>query len=107
MNPVASATPAARDMVGISLMASAETEAAVEYLRERVPDATISFRDCYYKIERPGVLAFDMDEIADHLGRALDTSIFLVNMSSYYGRIVVSDRKVEIFSEIVPERFRD
>lgn len=96
-----------RDMVGISLMASAETEAAVEYIREQAPDATVSFRDCYYKIERHGALSFDMKEIGEFLGRDLDTSIFLVNMSSYYGRIVVSNGKIEIFSQIVPERFRD
>jgi propane monooxygenase coupling protein len=96
-----------RDMVGISLMASAETEAAVDYIREHSPDATIDFRDVFYKIERPGRLEFDMHEISDYLGRDLDTSTFLVNMSSYYGRIVVSNGKVEIFSEIVPERFSD
>jgi len=96
----------ARDKVGISLMVSAETEAAVEYLRESAPDASISFRDCYYKIERHGLLVFDMDEIGEVLGRKLDTNIFLVNMSSYYGRIVVSNGKIEIFSEIVPKRFQ-
>jgi propane monooxygenase coupling protein len=94
-------------MVGISLMASAETEAAVAYIREHSPDATIDFRDVFYKIQRPGRLEFDMLEISDFLGRDLDTSTFLVNMSSYYGRIVVSNGKVEIFSDIVPERFND
>ncbi len=96
-----------RDMVGISLMASAETEAAVEYLRDSSPDAKIDFRDVFYKIERPGNLRFDMRRISELLGRELDTSGFLVNMSSYYGRIVVGNGKVEIFSEIVPSRFSD
>jgi MmoB/DmpM family len=96
-----------KDSVGIALMASAEAEAAVEYLRETAPDATVSFRDCFYKIERPGLLEFDMDAIAERLGRPLDTDMFLVNMSSYYGRIVVEPGKVRIYAEIQPERFRE
>jgi propane monooxygenase coupling protein len=96
-----------RDSVGISLMTSAETEAAVEYVRTHMPDATIDFRDVFYKIERRGHLEFDMGKLSEHLGREIDTSLFLVNMSSYYGRIVVSLGKVEIFAEIVPTRFRD
>jgi propane monooxygenase coupling protein len=100
-------TTTGRDMVGISLMASAETEAAVAYLREHVPDARIDFRDVFYKIERPGVLPFEMDKISEYLGRELDTSTFLVNMSSYYGRIVVGNGRVDIHSEIVPQRFSD
>lgn len=96
-----------RDTVGISLMASADTEAAVEFIRDEMPDAKVSFRDCYYKIERDRMLEFDMAAISDHLGRDIDTDIFLVNMSSYYGRMVVGNGKVQIFSEILPERFRD
>ena len=96
-----------RDTVGISLMASADTEAAVEFVRDEMPDAKVSFRDCYYKIERDGTLEFDMEEISDRLGRDIDTDIFLVNMSSYYGRMVVGNGKVQIFSEILPARFRD
>jgi propane monooxygenase coupling protein len=90
--------------VGISLMASAEAEATLAYLREHAPDATVSFRDCFYKIERLGLLEFDMDLIADHLGRPLDTDMFLVNMSSYFGRIVIEPGKVRICANVQPER---
>ena len=93
--------------VGISLMKSDETRATLEYLEESASDARVSDRDCYYKVERDNKLEFDMEGISDFLGRDLDTDIFLVNMSSYYGRIVVSDGKVEIFSEIKPKRFND
>lgn len=98
---------ASNNSVGISLMKSDETRAALDYLEETVNDARVSDRDCYYKIERDNKLEFDMEGISDFLGRDLDTDIFLVNMSSYYGRIVVSDGRVEIFSEIKPERFND
>ncbi len=97
----------ANNSVGISLMKSDETNATLEYLEENTRDVRVSDRDCYYKIERANKLEFDMEAISDFLGRDLDTDIFLVNMSSYYGRIVVSDGKVEIFSEIKPERFND
>ncbi len=98
---------ASNNSVGISLMKSDETRATLDYLKESANDARVSDRDCYYKIERDNKLEFDMEGISDFLGRDLDTDIFLVNMSSYYGRIVVSDGKVEIFSEIKPERFND
>ena len=40
-------------------------------------------------------------------GRTIDTDIFLVNMSSYYGRIVVGDGRVDIYADIQPDRFKD
>ena len=92
--------------VGISLMVSAETEAAVELVREQTPDAAVGFRGPYCKIERDGELDFDMAKLGDRLGRDIDTDTFLVSMSSYYGRIVVSDHHVTIHPEILPDRFR-
>ena len=71
------------------------------------PDATIDFRDCFYKIERAGQLSFDMAEISEIAGRDIDTDLFLVNMPTYYGRIVVGDGRIDIFSEIQPDRFKD
>src|SRR5262245_46418553 len=45
--------------VGISLMVSPETEAAIEYVRATMPNAIIDCRDVFYKIERDGSLTFD------------------------------------------------
>jgi propane monooxygenase coupling protein len=53
------------------------------------------------------MLRFDMAELGDRVGRAFTVQDFLVNMTSYYGRIVINDGVVEIHSEILPERFRD
>jgi propane monooxygenase coupling protein len=92
--------------VGISLMLSAETEAAVELVREQMPDAAVAFRGPYCKVERDGELDFDMAKLGDRLGRDIDTETFLVSMSSYYGRIVVSDHHVTIHPEILPDHFR-
>lgn len=88
--------------VGISLMTSSDTEAAVEHISETQPDASIDFRDCFYKIERDEQLSFDMDQLSEIAGREIDTDIFLVNMSSYYGRIVVGDGRVDLYSDPLP-----
>jgi propane monooxygenase coupling protein len=92
--------------VGISLMLSAETEAVVELVREQMPDAAVDLRGPYCKVERDGELDFDMAKLGDRLGRDIDTDTFLVSMSSYYGRIVVSDHHVTIHPEILPDRLR-
>jgi alkene monooxygenase coupling protein len=96
-----------RDTVGISLIGSTETAAAVEMVTEEMPDAKITDNDCFYKVERDGLLRFDMADLSERLGRDYTVHDFLVNMTSYYGRIVVSDTAVEIYADILPERFRD
>jgi MmoB/DmpM family len=95
-----------RRTVGISLMGSAEADAAVELVREEYPDAHISYRDCFYKIERDDLLEFDMDRLSDRLGHELSTEMFLVTMSTYYGRLVRSNDKIQIFADILPDRFK-
>jgi propane monooxygenase coupling protein len=101
------ASESARHRVGISLMVSSDTEAIVEVTRQHYPDAKIDLRDCFYKVEREGSLDWNMDDVGERLGRPYDTDLFLVNMSSYYGRIVVSDGRVQLSPAIVPDRFRD
>jgi len=96
-----------RDTVGISLTGSEEAKTAVEMVHDEMPDARVDDHDCYYKIEREGLLEFDMADLSERLGREITVHDFLVNMTSYYGRIVVQDGLVRIHAEILPERFRD
>ena len=96
-----------RDTVGISLIVSEEAKAAVDMVHDEMPDARVDDHDCYFKIEREGLLEFDMANLSERLGREIAVHDFLVNMTSYYGRIVVSDGLVQIHAEILPERFRD
>ncbi len=86
----------ARNRVGISFMVSSDTEAIIEVTRQHYLDAKIDFRDCFYKVEREGSLAWNMEDVGERLGRPYDTDLFLVNMSSYYGRIVVSDGRIQL-----------
>lgn len=96
-----------RDTIGISLIGSEETSAAVALVKDEFPDVKITDNDCFFKIERDGILVFDMRELSERLGRQLTVHDFLVNMTSYYGRIVVNDGVVEIHAEILPDRFKD
>ena len=93
--------------VGISLMAGPDAEAAVLHIQETQPDAKISDRVSFYKIEREGEIGFDMEAISDIAGRRIDTQTFLVSMSTFYGRIDVSQNRVDIYSAIKPPRFQD
>ena len=102
-----SAPTTGRDVVGISLMGGPDAEASVQYVRETYPDVSVSDRGSFYKIERAGQLGFDMAEISAIAGRIIDPDIFLVSMSSYYGRIDVSGDRVDIYSQIKPTRFAD
>lgn len=47
-----------------------------------------------------------MGKLGERLGRPIDTDLFLVNMSTYYGRMDVGDGVVRIHSDIRPERFQ-
>src|SRR5262249_37169608 len=96
-----------RRTVGMSLMAGEGTEAALGWVREAYPDTKIKFRGCYYKVERDDVFEFDMPAISELLGRELTPEVFLVSMSTYYGRMVRSNDKIQILAEILPDRFRD
>lgn len=101
------AATAPRDIVGISLMAGPDAEAAVQHVREAYTDVSVSDRGNFYKIERAGQLGFDMAEISAIAGRDIAPDIFLVSMSSFYGRIDVSENRVDIYSAIKPTRFAD
>jgi alkene monooxygenase coupling protein len=96
-----------RNTIGISLIGSEETREAIELIKEEMPDVVVTDNDVYFKVEREGLLRFDMDKLSERLGRPFTVQDFLVNMTSYYGRIVVNDGVVEIYSDIQPERFRD
>jgi propane monooxygenase coupling protein len=93
--------------VGASLIGSDETEAAIELLRHDYPDTEVSDRGVYHKVERKGSLTFDMARLSELLERDIDVPEFLVQLASYYGRIVVSEGKVELLADILPSRFQE
>jgi hypothetical protein len=56
--------------------------------------------DAYVKIVAPEEIALDLDEIGDRLGRSLTMGEFLGALSSYTGRVVLSERRVTICSDL-------
>jgi propane monooxygenase coupling protein len=104
--PTSTGMTQARETVGISLMGSEEARAALELVRLEMPDAKVTDNDCFYKIERDGLLELDMQKLGEILGRPITVSEFLVSMSTYYGRIVINDGLLQIHSDILPARFR-
>jgi len=48
-----------------------------------------------------------MARLGELLERDIDVPEFLVQLSSYYGRIVVGDGRVELLSDILPTRFQE
>lgn len=92
---------AARDTVGLVLMGSEEADVAVEMLREEQPNLRITKTNCYWMIEGEGKIEVDVNEVGERLGRDLDMSTFLVVMSSYYGRVQMTDHIFGVYAEML------
>lgn len=92
---------AARDTVGLVLMGSEEADVAVEMLREEQPNLRITKTNCYWMIEGEGKIEVDVSEVGERLGRDLDMSTFLVVMSSYYGRVQMTDHIFGVYAEML------
>jgi len=90
-----------RNNVGVKLIAGEEADAAAEVIAESYPDAVIERYPAYLSIEVPNHVSFDMQRIAEQLGRPYDAPTFLVIMSSFNGRINVEDDRITISSEII------
>ncbi len=91
----------ARETVGLVLMGSEEADVTVEMLREEQPQLRISKTNCYWMIEGEGKIEVDVNEIGERLGRDLDMATFLVVMTSYYGRVQVTDHIFGVYAEML------
>ncbi len=91
----------ARDTVGLVLMGSEESDVTVEMLREEQPNLRISKTNCYWMIEGEDKIEVDVNEVGERLGRDLDMSTFLVVMTSYYGRVQVTDNIFGVYAEML------
>jgi alkene monooxygenase coupling protein len=91
----------ARETVGLVLMGSEEADVTVEMLREEQPHLRISKTNCYWMIEGEGKIEVDVNEIGERLGRDLDMATFLVVMTSYYGRVQVTNNIFGVYAEML------
>lgn len=92
---------AERNTVGLVLMGSEEADVAVEMLREEQPNLRISKTNCYWMIEGEDKIEVDVSAVGERLGRDLDMSTFLVVMTSYYGRVQVTNNMFGVYAEML------
>jgi hypothetical protein len=86
--------------VGVKLMAGEEAEAVAAVTATAYPDAEIAHYPSYISIEASNRLQFDLSTISEELGRPYDAPTFLVILSSYNGRINVTDDSITLTSEL-------
>lgn len=91
----------AQDTVGMVLMGSEEAEAAVEMLREKRPDLSITDDGCFYSISGTGNIEIDLDEMGERLGRDLTATDFQVVLSSFYGRVRFDEKRFGVYAELL------
>jgi alkene monooxygenase coupling protein len=92
---------AERNTVGLVLMGSEEADVTVAMLREEQPNLRISKTNCYWMVEGENKIEVDVSAVGERLGRDLDMPTFLVVMTSYYGRVQVTDNMFGVYSEML------
>ena len=85
---------------GITMNDSVEARAIAEFMGKK-PGVNITYQPALIRIDGEGKLVFKMDEISEYLGREMTASIFEVNTSTHYGRMVrVDDNTVVLFGNM-------
>ncbi len=85
---------------GITMNDSVEARAIAELMGQK-EGVTVTYQPALIRIDGEGKLVFKMDEISDYLGREMTASIFEVNTSTHYGRMVrVDDNTVVMFGNM-------
>lgn len=90
--------------VVLALMKSDEIEIAVEWLRTTyATDPTLKIADhgVYYRIDAEEGFTFDLDEIAELVGRPYSVYDFLVNVSTTVGRAYLTGNTFAITTELI------
>lgn len=82
---------------GVTLMNTPEGEIIAKIMGEK-PDVSIRHLPSMIRVDGKGKLDFDMAEISDQLGREFSPADFEEVMSTHYGRMVVLDDRVLLFS---------
>lgn len=85
---------------GVTMNDSVEARAIAEFM-SREPGVTVTYQPALIRIDGEGRLVFKMDEISEILGKEMTASIFEVNTSTHYGRMVrVDDNTVTLFGNM-------
>jgi propane monooxygenase coupling protein len=72
----------------------------VAQVMEKKPGIVITHYPAMIRIDGRGKIEFDMTEIGDALGRAMDPYTFQVEMSTHYGRMVLFEDRIVLFGNL-------
>ncbi len=85
---------------GVTMNDLVEARAIAEFMG-KMDGVTVTYQPALIRIDGEGKLVFKMDEISEYLGREMTASIFEVNTSTHYGRMVrVDDNTVVLFGNM-------
>ncbi|WP_205697237.1 MmoB/DmpM family protein [Conexibacter sp. SYSU D00693] len=98
-SPPGDAPPEAFDVVGITIARSVEGDAIADALCEQ-EGVEVLENASYHEVRAHGRLRLDFDELSDECGFPVDGSLIQVVMSTYYGRMVMTDDAVLIISDV-------
>ena len=86
------------DLCGVTMNDSVEGR-IVAKIMEQKPGVTVTYYPAMIRIDGHGKLVFDMQEIAEALGRDMDPYTFQIEMSTHYGRMLILDDAVELYAD--------
>lgn len=85
-------------MCGVAVQKSPEGEAMVLAMRDK-PGVEIVEDATFFDIRAPGKLVIDFEEVSEILGEEVDGFDLQVQFSTIYGRIVMTDEAIILFSD--------
>ena len=86
------------DYVGICMARSAEGDAVAAVMREK-PGVEVIQQPSFWDIRCKHRLEIDFDEVAEELGSDVDAYVIQHEMSTNYGRMVVTDDRLYLFAD--------
>jgi propane monooxygenase coupling protein len=87
------------EMCGVTMNDSVEGR-IVAQIMETKPGVKVTYYPAMIRIDGQGKLEFDMNEISEALGRAMDPYTFQVEMSTHYGRMVLFEDRIVLFGRM-------
>jgi Methane/Phenol/Toluene Hydroxylase/MmoB/DmpM family len=87
------------DACGVTMNDSVEGRIVAQVM-EKKPGIVITHYPAMIRIDGRGKIEFDMAEIGDALGRAMDPYTFQVEMSTHHGRMVLFEDRIVLFGKL-------
>ncbi|HBQ94027.1 MAG: MmoB/DmpM family protein [Firmicutes bacterium] len=84
---------------GVTLNDSVESRVIAEVMSQK-PGVSVTYYPAMIRIDGENRLEFDMNELSEALGFEMTPSLFEVETSTHYGRMVRFDDKVILFGRL-------